>query len=548
MAKTTIHCTKCGSTVPWAPHCAACGAYLEFAGEPPWQPGPVNDVESTEHDEHHAAADAVEVAVVEETVVTAEVATGAQQQADPNATMPAEKPSSGPIASIAVIGAGVILTPILWWSTNHVIAIAASVVFLVWAAVLAPRGGGNGGSRASQGPIASIVLLVIGAIVTPILWWTTSHVIAIAAAVVFLVWAVILWPRRSDTPAPSEPVIPQTTITEAAIVEVIVEEALIEEPPAPEVLARAPQALPTRVVEATRPMTQRGPDGDVPCLSCLRLNTVDARYCRWCGVPIDVERLAPATTAVTDGAAGTESTPSEKRKGKRARRGLSRSWRAPLLLLTLAGVFLASISLALFGPGAFRVQLGLTRVYQAINEFIDPYSGDQADVESVTASSSLRGTTPGDAQGSDGTTYWASAASTDMGAGSELVVTFTQPYTINRMVILPGIQNTKFDPRAVATPRDITLTFDDGSTTSARLSLLQSEGDAQQLVRFPRVTTQNVTLRIDSVYPPLGEDAGSRVSEVAISGLRFLIPPAPPALINVPTEIQPRNSLPGTTS
>ncbi|MFM8895355.1 MAG: hypothetical protein ACKOE2_08270, partial [Actinomycetales bacterium] len=38
IARPSILCTKCQSTVPWAAHCPHCWAYLEFAGDPPWRP------------------------------------------------------------------------------------------------------------------------------------------------------------------------------------------------------------------------------------------------------------------------------------------------------------------------------------------------------------------------------------------------------------------------------------------------------------------------------------------------------------------------------
>lgn len=37
---TTIRCTRCGTVTTWTPYCPSCGAYLEFAGDPPWVPAP----------------------------------------------------------------------------------------------------------------------------------------------------------------------------------------------------------------------------------------------------------------------------------------------------------------------------------------------------------------------------------------------------------------------------------------------------------------------------------------------------------------------------
>jgi len=38
--KTNITCTRCGTVTTWTPYCPGCGAYLEFAGDPPWMPEP----------------------------------------------------------------------------------------------------------------------------------------------------------------------------------------------------------------------------------------------------------------------------------------------------------------------------------------------------------------------------------------------------------------------------------------------------------------------------------------------------------------------------
>ena len=34
-----IRCNRCGTLTTWNPYCPTCGAYLEFAGVPPWEPG-----------------------------------------------------------------------------------------------------------------------------------------------------------------------------------------------------------------------------------------------------------------------------------------------------------------------------------------------------------------------------------------------------------------------------------------------------------------------------------------------------------------------------
>ena len=487
MTQTTIRCLTCTSTVPWGPHCPECGAYLEFAGDPPWRPtpeglDPASDAPSDTVVELDTSPP-VEEPVVEETIrAVIEVRSSEPATPEPAPATPASRSGS----YTGTIGA-----------------------------------------------------LVAGLVLVPILWWAVGAVIGVASAVVFLVWALVLWPSRRAT-VPKQPV-PATVMVET-VESVEVTEAMIVPVEPLVVEARAPQTLERRTIETTRPLLTTTVAGDTPCSRCLRMNTSERAYCTWCGAPMEHAILAPATKAVEPSAP----VASEEQK-RRQRARLSRSWRTPILVLTLAGVLVSSILFALFGPGAFQFRFGLTNIYQLINTFIDPYAGSQAVVEDVVATSSTRGTSPRDILGPDATTFWVSVPSEAQGAGEELAFWFEDPYTINRMVILPGIQNGVFDSRAVATPKDITLTFDDGTSVEAQLDLVQTDADLQQLVRFPKVTTETVRMRIDSVYPPRTPSTDI-ISEVAISGVRFLTPPAPPQFIRLPNDIQPRNSLPGTTS
>lgn len=479
MTFTTIHCTTCTSTVPWGPHCPECGAYLEFAGDPPWRPEP---------------PDLVREAPVIDTSVDATPLTPVMIE---TITVAEERPEH-----------------------QQPVAVQQSL------------------HRRSY--LGTLTVLVAGAVITPIMWWVAGQIIGVMTGVVFLVWATVLWPARK-APALAAPPATAPEVTPAVHPAQVMAEVTIQEEP-PQVQARAPQSLPHRVIESTRTLVLVEPEGSVPCLTCTRLNTDDRHYCAWCGGVLPETFIAPSTTAV-------EPTPATNAGGgpKRRRRRLSRSWRTPIMVLTLGGVLLGAIAVSLFGPGAFQVRFGMTTVYQLINQFIDPYAaGMPVDVEEVTATSSTRGVSPQNVLGPDATTFWVSSPSSTQGAGTQLLFTFSGAYTINRMVILPGIQNGVFDVRGVATPHEITLTFDDGSTVEAELELIQTDGDLQQLVHFPKVTTKTVLLTIDSVYPPR-TPSSEMVSEVAISGVRFLTPPVPPQIIKLPTDVQPRDSLPGTT-
>ncbi|NDG95183.1 MAG: hypothetical protein EBY42_05035, partial [Actinobacteria bacterium] len=46
---SSITCQRCGTRTTWTPYCPGCGAYLEFAGVPPWTP-PAPDAPTHETD------------------------------------------------------------------------------------------------------------------------------------------------------------------------------------------------------------------------------------------------------------------------------------------------------------------------------------------------------------------------------------------------------------------------------------------------------------------------------------------------------------------
>jgi hypothetical protein len=220
-------------------------------------------------------------------------------------------------------------------------------------------------------------------------------------------------------------------------------------------------------------------------------------------------------------------TPDGKRKQRRRR--ITGSWQNAIVALTILGVVIGAFLFAFFGPGALRVQFGMVQVFQIINQWIDPYTGTSAVVSNVSASSSLMGTSDTNLKDADSRTFWASAALPDYGSGTTLTFTFEEPTLINRMVIYPGVQNLQFDRRALATPRDFTLTFDNGSSVAGTLNELTSSDQVRQLVKFPDVSTKTVVLTINSVYPPI-ERTDDNVGEVALSGVDFLKVPQPPAV------------------
>lgn len=496
-----ITCTRCGSRVPWGPYCPQCSAYLEFAGDPPWSPEPIEGLAEAAH-EQTEELDVVEV----DEASRAEVGLGLEED-DEELSEVEDVPSEfedlfRPLEPVSDPSA----------SKSDIIEVVAIAVV-------------GGGVAVLAGWIAQ--------------WWVGVLVGLFVAA-----WCLLLvgsWRSRPTAPLVAErPVVSYPEVDwDATVVEVDVF-AGVPAPTEPPVLeARAPQELPSQVVERTVASGSHRITGDTPCAACGQLNEADRHFCEWCGAPMPGAYLGPAV-AIT-----REDTRSFALAPPNPPRRLSRSWRTPILALTLVGVFLGAVVFALFGPNAFRFQFGITQVYQVIHQFIDPKAGSVLTPEAVEASSTLPGTTPLNAQGIDGRNFWASEPSYNFGAGTTLTFTLADEATIDRMLILPGAQRSQFGARALATPQDITLTFDDGSTTEWTLRSVDGDRDMEQLVKFPRVKTKNVTLTIDSTYPP-GDSAGDDYGEVAIAGVAFIAPPAPPGVLRLPSE--PRPSVFGSTS
>lgn len=558
---TDIRCTRCDSTVPWGPFCPRCGAYLEFVGQPPWQPDLSGTGTTLEYPPRPAPAPFTEEVIATETVERVDVPVDGSAfdhlySTQSEAAGGSESKLSSGMGFAAVVGVlvvGVVGGLGLTLLTNGWIGGVFAVMCLAWALVLLPRPRRDTAStapaaRTSRAGIAAVAgLVVLGVIGGVGLTYLTNAWIGVTFGLVCLAWAIVLWPRPGvpvEAPPESEAVTEVESVTEVVVVETV---ARVEEPVVvaePDVVeARAPQYVPTRAIEVPVSQPSQSVAGDVPCPACGELNVSGRHFCEWCGEVMGDATLAPTTVAQLDHIGDLDDEADSSGRSPR----LSRSWRGPIVAGTLAFVFLSAVVLAVFGPFAFQFRLGTTQLFQAINQFIDPYAGNQTNIESASASSSLLGTSPQEGVGNDGATFWASGTFPDYGAGESLTAVFDRPYTINRAVVLPGIQNGLFDVNALATPATITLIFDDGSKVTDVLDATLDQNDLRQLVSFPNKTTRSVTMRIDTVYLPrnlLPEGVG----EVANSGLYFLQPPQPPSILSVPTEIRTNPALPGTTN
>lgn len=491
----TITCTRCGTLVPWAPHCPYCSAYLEFSGNPPWTP---DDPESVER----AMGPQLPDVPLEESADAADLPEPVSPPTDEE--LAAYEPLFAPRQADE--------TEEIAGSPEPSMSLRARFV----------RGFRMHPERQLAGYLSAVGLAVI----VDLLLLAFVGAAALWALPLLALWGVFVV-GFFGTLTDGEEAPPSEEATER-------EEAADDDGPVliwldadEEFAARAPQPV-VPIMERSMPLAVgTGVVRDVPCSECDRMNIAGHRFCDRCGAVLGDAVVAPPVVAVS-----VADREEEEREARRRQRRVTGSWRNPIIYLSLGLALLAAFVFAFLGPGAFQTRIGLTAVFQVIAQFIDPYAGSPARVETVTASSTLPGTDPSQAGLSDTRTFWASAPSVGYGAGSTLRFEFDAPVEINRLVIYPGIQNQQFDLRAVATPQQISLAFDDGSVQEATLQPLDSASDRRQLVEFADVTTGSVTMTIVSVYPPRGESEGG-FGEVAISGLQFLQTPQPPAVFQV---------------
>jgi len=505
-----ILCSKCQSTVPWAAHCPHCWAYLEFAGVPPWRPDGFEAGESGDSQEEEWESEQLDQA----------------DQPAPSSESGAAQPASDEDASAS----GAELTGEPSPDADQV------------AEAVGVDSGGQGDAPAQEVAsnqrvekaralnAAQVIAMVLAACATVVLmipltrlagWWFPvllgpPLLLALGAA------AYLAFLRE---PAPTPP---------AEVDDVVPVE--IEDDEDFDPTAYTPQELEARRVRIAQKVVERTTEGDAICVECERGNPSTNHFCDWCGAVMPNTELSPKTQAIVQ----VEETGKKKKK----RRGPTRSWRSSGPAILIAGTVIAALAFAFFGPGAFQSRLSLTRVVQAVTQWVNPMVGRAAKITEITASNSLPGTTPSSMIGLDASTFWASTISPGMGVGTTINVTFDRPTEIDRLLILPGVQNQIFGRQAVASPRTLDLTFDDGSQVEQSLNALQSDEDLKQLIRFPARTAKSVTIKIAAVYPPSGYQGGD-YGAVAISAIEFLEPPQPPSVVGIQDRGLRQPALPG---
>lgn len=587
-----IACQRCGTTVPWGPYCPHCSAYLEFAGVPPWspdgppqEPAPEPTPETTPESMPESTGDGT-VSIAAPAEVEAISAETAESAETGEPTEPVELPAVS-ILGTEVEGPDTIDASA---ATNSTVSAEESTVAVIESgAASAPRvtamapkpesgfskwrrGMAHLQPRQVGGYVFGIALALLLTALFGLLggWgtaWFAAPFLVLVAIIAMAAFGTVPDVEHDDELAAEaariaaeEEAARLAAEAEAARIAAeeeatrLAAEAQAQEPAAftelvgadgkslDDMASRPPQPV-ERTVKAGRVKSaHQDAVRDVACLTCGRLNIATHRLCEFCGASMEGAQVKPPVEPVLE--TRVLETEEQQKKKRRKRSGPSKSWRAPVAVIAIIGVVVTAFAFAFFGPGAFQFRFGTARVYQLVARWINPYLGETASVASVTASSNLTGADATEAGFGDARTFWASAPGPGYGAGSQLVFTLASPTEIDRMVIFPGIQNGQFDIRSLATPKDITLEFQDGTTVNTTLAEIESPQQQRQLVTFDPETTGWVKLTINTVFPPRGQSADG-VGSVAMSGSQFLESPATPQFFGVQNGVR-TPSLPGS--
>ena len=569
--KTNITCTRCGTVTTWTPYCPGCGAYLEFAGDPPWMPEP-------QIPDDDAEGAGYEAGPLDPTTGATTAATDTPPSA--GATTAAADATATDATKVATTATDAAATATATAAAAEAEAAAPDATSETAATDATAPEATEGGrrkrhARADSTPKPTHPHRRFGG-EDP--WWR-------------------FWDRADKHPAAPPPPTPEPTEI-AGPHEGDAPDPFTYVVVAPEVPATVSAESPARQEEAPKRTIPIGrPDdlgvpGGIPCPHCRFRNYVDASYCARCGYPLRSavpEAWTPANVLA----------PSEKPPRRT-------DW--SFLVLVGIGVFILGV--ILFAPPGEPVRAGIGNVIRSFAYWLDPDLGTPATIASVDASSTGYGNPATAVVGDDARYFWASEPSKEWGAGTSLTFKLSSPATIDRMVIKPGIQNGQFAVRALATPENLTLIFVEldsetpepsaspsgsgsgtasgtatpspssgtdsaspsstksasspsstksasspSSTTSssspsgsasesptgsasptpkptptatpsvqASLPMIVEPTDWTTVVNFPAVYTDKVTLRIESVFPPALPDtyATNGNGQVAISGIQFL--------------------------
>lgn len=218
--------------------------------------------------------------------------------------------------------------------------------------------------------------------------------------------------------------------------------------PTVDVVAELPQAEHERQQRTRRSInTESQVQGiSIECAHCGHENPIEHAYCEWCGSYLSTYRLAPAPPTKEDATRDNKS-------GEKHSSPIRQAWRKSYLLYVVLALVAFLIWFFFWGPMATATRSWFKEAGQTISEFIFPKIGEEAEVTSIVASSSLPGTTASSLNQANSIDYWASAELNGLGVGTTLTLTFSQCYAVDRLVVAPGTQDSDLDVQALAQPK-----------------------------------------------------------------------------------------------
>lgn len=520
-AHERIRCGRCGTEVDWVPFCPNCDAYLGFFGTPRWsakpddQPVPPSgDVDSPFRPPADAGPQALPDPAMESkpqpiagTVVEPDCEISAEPVAE-GGSEPVVQEASWPDAHPA-------MQPVTWPDPEE-------------------------GSGPADGPSAQVAPAVEIAQASPVQpvkqqlppgykpwhWWTP-------------------WRRRYRPAVTTTEPLPQSEPVHEDIGLAVLGDP---EPIRPQARRPAPPVVRRRTTVTAQPEMPFPPDTALVCPECNGLNPPHRTYCQFCASVLDPQMMVadqPTNHLLFSGGAGESvitvvgSRPAGRTIGEKIGNGIGAftDWLKELpnrikklikkaeanakTTMLVGGAFLVSVVtlLTLIGPVADPMKSMIGHTVSKVREFVDPTAGDSVLVQSVTASSTMEGTSAVSLIDGDTRTFWASAPDrhTD-GVGTRLDLVLSGPQTFDRIRISPGIQNGKLDPNALATPRQLTIHAPGQPKVVVQLIEVNRSGGDDQVIAFAPITAGQVSVEIDSVYP--SPSAGS--PSVAITILGFI--------------------------
>ena len=385
---SSITCQRCGTRTTWTPYCPGCGAYLEFAGVPPWTP-PAPDPATDDGDSSDSLLE-----------------TPSHDDESKPGHSPEPVPGQAPVDQ-----------------SEQTASVSADHEHDDTDGESTDGEGADDDTEADESPPTKVRRG------NPDPWWK-------------------LWARpiieESDKPPPAEA--PLDSREHASTHEE--ESAGVVVPR--DVPASIESEEPAKAIQATERTIAVGQGGGLgpldgtPCSRCGFRNEATAHFCARCG--FDFAVVVQATRATQQAAGGTAKVVSPPQR---------RDW----ALIAFVAFLIAILLLVVYSPKPNPVFNAAANAFRSVAYWIAPTAGQTAPYDAIQASSTGFGSPASALAGNTTATYWASAISPNFGAGTTLNFRLVDNYTLDRVLIQPGIQNGVLDVRALATPYELRLTF-----------------------------------------------------------------------------------------